>query len=173
MPLKDIGGGPPQQASIGSVLGVLNGRDLAWGWVVGRAGRATHAVFADQDGLPVARPLDNLGAAQALRATPGAALVLSVDSNEANVYAMRGFVGCLGLTEHGAVLCVGGQVDAWQHRVPMYVDLVSGEIREEMAAAAATAVWLTTWSLSVKGADDQLTRVIGNPDWPPVARQQR
>lgn len=172
MPLDAIGAGVPEQAAIGSVLGILNDRALVYGWVVGQAGKGTHAVVTNEEGLPVAWPLDHLGDAHVLRVTPGAPLMLTVDSNEANVHALRNFVGCLGLTEHGPVVCLGGPRDAWRHRVPTYVDLRTGEIRDDMAAVAARAVWLTTWSLSMKGTDDQMTRVIGSPDWPPVARQQ-
>lgn len=173
IPLNTVGGGPAQQAGLGSVLGFLNNRVLTWGWVVGRGGQSTHALLTDDDGLPIAWPLERLGVTQVLRVIPGDALVLSVDSSEANVHALRNFVGCLGLTEHGPVLCVGGQRDDWGHLPPAYVDLATGEMRDDMAAVAARAMWLTTWSLSMKGADDQMTRIIGSPDWPPVARQQR
>lgn len=173
MPLDAIGAGVPQQAALGSVLGILNDRTLVYGWVVGQGAQGTHAVVTNEDGLPVAWSLNHIGVASVLLVTPGAPLLLTVDSNEANVHVLRDFVGCLGLTEHGPMLCVGGPRDAWGHRVPTYVDLRTGEIRDDMAAVAARAVWLTTWSLSMEGADHQMTRIIGNPDWPAVARQQR
>ncbi|OJY93391.1 MAG: hypothetical protein BGP25_02930 [Lysobacterales bacterium 63-13] len=171
--LDDIGAGAPQQAAIGSVIGVVSDRALVFGWVVGQGGLASHAVMTDEQGTPRAWLLDRLGITHAMHVARRASLVLTLSSNEANPHAIRNHVGCLGLTQHGPVVCAGEQRDAWGHLVPLYIDLRSGEVRDEMAQAAAHAVWLTTWSLSLKGADDQLTRIICNPDWPQATRDQR
>lgn len=173
IPLDTIGAGAPQQAPIGSVVGVVNDRELLFGWVIAHGGQPSHAVMGNDEGMPVAWPLDRLGVDHVLHVAPGASLVLTVGSNEANPYAIRSFVGCLGLTEHGPIVCAGGQRDAWRHLVPIYIDLRTSEVLDDMTQAAARAVWLTSWSLSVKGADDQLTRIIGSPDWPQAARDQR
>lgn len=173
MPLDNIGAGAPQQATIGSIVGVANDRALVLGWVIGKGGQASHAVMSDELGMPVAWSLDRLGVKQAVFVAPGASLLLTFGSNEANPNAIRNFVGCLGLTELGPVVCAGGHRDEWREWVPLYIDLRTGEVRDENAQAAASVVWLTTWSLSLKGADDQLTRIIGSPDWPQAARDQR
>ena len=118
----------------------------------------------------MAQLLDDFVFTHALHVVPRASLVLTVSSNEADPNAIRHPLGWLGLTQHGPVVCAGELRNGF-HLVPLYIDLRSGEIHGE--ATQADAAWLSTWSLSVKGVDDELTRIIGSPDWSQVTGDHR
>jgi len=133
---------------------------------------ATH-MLVELDGLPRLYAFGQMRNALALHSDPSDRLVLDIGADEVDANRLPSYVGSIGLTADGLVVCVSAGPDGFRGHVHALVSLTTFRVLETRHELFVGATWFTHWSLSCRDANDVLTRVAGNPEWPENARIQR
>lgn len=111
--------------------------------------------------------------ALALHTDPTVGLVLDIGADEVDANRLPNYVGSVGLTVEGLVVCASAGPDDFRGHIQAFVSLTTFRVLETRHGLLLGATWFTQWSLSCRDANDVLTRVVGNPEWPEAARIQR
>lgn len=175
MPLGDVRAGRLAGAAPGTLVSFVRNGQIVTGLALGTADTpATHVLFEGEGGVPWGITLDAMGArTKALHIPIAERLLLDVGDDEADGRQLRDYVGCLGMTSNGLVVCATGGKDSWRGNIQMYVDVASLSFIEPNDDLVHESKWLTNWSLSYRTATDQVVRLLGNPQWPQEALLRR
>jgi hypothetical protein len=171
--ISNIRVGEMQTATGGSLVSVLRQHVVVTGLALGATDAPANQLLVETDGMPWVYAIDAMGATRALHVNDVTGLVLDIGDDEADGNRLPNYVGCLGLTTQGLVVCAAGGRDGFREYVQVFVSLATHQLLETRHELLLGAVWFTNWSLSYCDPTNRLTRLVGNPRWPDGIRLQR
>lgn len=146
-------------------------------WLVGitaSQGDTRLVLLNDPQGRATAMELAQLRMDRVVDLGAANELVLTVDKDDGEARRWDSMVGCIGLTRHGLVLCVSGARAEFGGFVPVCIAMETGwTVLDDVRDLAHHGDWFTRWRLSMRDADEDLHRIVGNPEWPARDRQGR
>lgn len=159
----------------GDLISVMRGERLITGLALGVAGApATHVLLEGNPSVPQVYAMNAFGnQIRAFHLSAGGRLLLDIADSEADVRRLRDYVGCLGLTREGLVLCASGGRNGWREEIQVYVSMSTFALLEPQHELLLGAQWLTNWSVSYQTATNSVVVVLQNPVWPEDVRGVR
>jgi hypothetical protein len=171
--IDDIRVGEMRTATAGSLVSVLRQHKVVTGLALGAADAPADQLLVETDGVPWVYAIDAMGATRALHVNDASGLVLDIGDDDVDGNRLPNYVGCLGLTTEGLVVCAAAGRDGFREYAQVFVSLTTHRLLETRHELLLGAVWFTNWSLSYRDPTDRLTRLVGNPQWPDAVRLQR
>ena len=164
---------PSAEVMGGRVVVVERSRE----WLVGITadqGNTRLVLLNDPQGRATATELAHLRMERVVDLGAASGLVLTIDKDEGEARRWDSVVGCIGLTRHGLVLCAAGARAEFGGFVPVYIAMEGGwTVLDDVRDLAHHGDWFIRWRLSMRDADEDLHRIVGNPEWPARDRQGR
>lgn len=163
--------GDIDSAAPGVLLGVPRADAMLVGVAVGQADATSHILVNETDGRLVLYATARMRAPHVLHIK--GEFILEMGSDEIEVRGLQSYVGCLGLSSAGLVVCASMGVNNFREDIPAYVRLDTWQQTDPTVNLLHESTWRTSWSLSVRDASDRMVRVVGNNSWPEGARLRR
>ncbi len=170
--LADIRAGDLASATPGSLVSLPWEHQMLTGLALGEPGAAASGILVDVDGMPSVRSLQDFWEPFALHGDKPE-LVLDIRDDEVDARRLHNHLGTLALTSEGMMVVAATSRDAFARAVPGLICLKTFRVLGARHDLYSRTVWLTSWSLMVRDATDNLVRVVGNPVWPDALRIQR
>jgi len=173
--LGEVQAGNLGGAASGTLVSFLRNEQVVTGIALGTVGApATHVLLEGDGGVPWLYAVDAMGAqVKVLHFAATGRLLLDVSDNEADGRQLNSYVGCLGMTSEGLIVCAAGGRDGWREHIQSFVRLDTLSPVDVRPELLFDAKWLTNWSLSYRTAKEQPMRLLGNPQWPQGALLRR
>lgn len=164
---------PSAEVVAGRIVGVERNREWLAGITVDQEGTRL-VLLNDPQGRATAMELAHLRMERVVDMGAANELVLTVDKDEGDARRWDSMVGCIGLTRHGFVLCAAGARADFGGWRSVYIAIEAGwTVLDDAQDLAHYGDWFIRWRLSMRDANDDLHRIVGNPEWPARAQQGR
>lgn len=171
--LRGIRVGELASARPGQLVSFAREHAIFTGLALGEPDAAATHLLIEHDGMPRLYAFGEMRDARGIHVDPTDRLVLDIGDDEVDAHRLPNYVGSIALTGEGLVACVSGGPDGFRGHALALVCLTTFRVLETRYDLFGDATWFTNWSLSCRGATDELTRLVGSPQWPDAARIQR